>query len=1040
MQSTDMMQLVIGDANGGRGRTRAAVLSALVVVSLLASIPGIAAASAATTGQQAVAESTAAADGQAPYGGEPVELPGRIQAENYDTGGSGVAFNEEGWFDLGDDYRDDRVDVEASDGGGYNVGWIETGEWLEYTVSVQQAGTYNLSARVASDDFWGGGGAFHVEVDGEDVTGTVGFDGTGGWQSWENVSAGQVDLTEGEHVIRVTAEADDWNFDALDFEYADADEENVSADLRTIGFDRTKTGEVGTDDPVADRFGGLYEPVGFDVDTGEAARITMSAAPEDVDAALNLVAPNGTVVATADGTGTTAELATQFTRSGEYTVAAGSTDNATFNYTLTTERIEPVGDLEAIGVGETKTGAVDALDPTADVYGGHYESVALSLQAGQTVELDATPDATDDDANARLVAPDGSVVASDTASDRTAALGPYTADTAGEYEVVVSSGDGQAFTYTLSVSAVQVDDPASDLRAIDVNDRRTSRIDADDPSAAKYGGSYEPVRINQSIAYKDRVWINLTATDGSTAANATLVGPDGTVAATGTQDGAASTIYTKLTTTGNYTVIAATEDGTPLNYTLSVGRAPWNLVGPDEKVTGEIGRFDPVSDRFEGRFDRLDIAISRSRTPYGRVALEADDPTATAKAYIVRNDGTIVAESDASGPEAVAAHRLDSSYSYDMVLASGGDDSFAYEMSYFVDADGRVDDTADLRSIGTGERKAGEIGDDDAIDLDFGGYYEPVNVSATAGETRRVTMTADDDGAAAHLYLIDPDGAVVAESTGDSATAELTHRFAQSGEYTIAAANAGGTTLGYNLSVNGTDTTDLRSVTFGETLFGEIDEADPSAAEYNGSYEPVTFSAEAGQEVAIEAVMNSEPSDPASIDLYLVDPSGTVVATAGEYDEALIGPTTLQQTGEYTVVVGGTAPDGFDDLFRYNLTVNRPQDLPDLRSITVGETKAGATDRFDPTASEYNGTYEPVTFDGTAGNAVDIELRSDEPNTRTELYLVDPNGTVVAKARAYTVDQTIPAHVLDQTGEYTIVVGADAYEGRFDYTLSLTRP
>ena len=33
-------------------------------------------------------------------------------------------------------YRNDNVDIEGSTEGGYNVGWIDTGEWLVYSLSL----------------------------------------------------------------------------------------------------------------------------------------------------------------------------------------------------------------------------------------------------------------------------------------------------------------------------------------------------------------------------------------------------------------------------------------------------------------------------------------------------------------------------------------------------------------------------------------------------------------------------------------------------------------------------------------------------------------------------------------------------------------------------------------------------------------------------------------------------------------------------------------------------------------------------------------
>jgi len=153
---------------------------------------------------------------QAPYEG-PHTIPGRIQAENFDTGGQGVAYNDTQSRNLHGAYRDTDVDIEQSAGGGYDVAEIRSGEWLEYTVTVEQAGTYDLTARVSSNE---GGGAFRVAVDGTDVTGTVDVPATGSWQSWTTVTAEGIDLSAGEHVVRLTMEEDLFNIDWFEFSAA----------------------------------------------------------------------------------------------------------------------------------------------------------------------------------------------------------------------------------------------------------------------------------------------------------------------------------------------------------------------------------------------------------------------------------------------------------------------------------------------------------------------------------------------------------------------------------------------------------------------------------------------------------------------------------------------------------------------------------------------------------------------------------------------------------------------------------------------------
>ena len=56
-------------------------------------------------------------------------VPGRIEAEDYDLGGEGIAYHDTTPGNLGGIYRQDDVDIETLAGEGTpNVGWIRNGE------------------------------------------------------------------------------------------------------------------------------------------------------------------------------------------------------------------------------------------------------------------------------------------------------------------------------------------------------------------------------------------------------------------------------------------------------------------------------------------------------------------------------------------------------------------------------------------------------------------------------------------------------------------------------------------------------------------------------------------------------------------------------------------------------------------------------------------------------------------------------------------------------------------------------------------------
>jgi hypothetical protein len=104
--------------------------------------------------------------------------------------------------------------VETCAEGGYNVGWTGVGEWLEYTVNVAHTGSYDITLRAAA---WSSQIQGHVEFDGVDVTGLMTAPATGGWQTYTNVTAPNVDLTAGQHVMRVFFDGGAWNLNHVTF-------------------------------------------------------------------------------------------------------------------------------------------------------------------------------------------------------------------------------------------------------------------------------------------------------------------------------------------------------------------------------------------------------------------------------------------------------------------------------------------------------------------------------------------------------------------------------------------------------------------------------------------------------------------------------------------------------------------------------------------------------------------------------------------------------------------------------------------------------
>jgi endoglucanase len=160
-----------------------------------------------------------------PYFGNPSQIPGNIEAENYDHG----EINES-WYDTdsentGGAYRTDGVDISNSwdTDAGYIIGWITTGEWLLYTVDVNDT-IADLSLRVAA---WNSGGKVKFELDGNLITEAD----VPALQAWTTVTIPEVNLDPGPNkILKLTFTGGfdlNWiNFESVNMTTVNADSDN----------------------------------------------------------------------------------------------------------------------------------------------------------------------------------------------------------------------------------------------------------------------------------------------------------------------------------------------------------------------------------------------------------------------------------------------------------------------------------------------------------------------------------------------------------------------------------------------------------------------------------------------------------------------------------------------------------------------------------------------------------------------------------------------------------------------------------------------
>jgi hypothetical protein len=168
-------------------------------------------------------------------------IPGRIYGVNYDLGKQNYAYKDAVYkntsgdaggsvYNSGGSYRNDGVDIESCSDvytNGYNIGYIETGEWLKYTVTNLQGGYYDVNLRIAAST---SDGKIKITLDGNTLTNLISVQAMGGWQNWSTIYAGELFIPAGDHSLIIQFFNSGFNFNYIEFveNTTGVDEENNS--------------------------------------------------------------------------------------------------------------------------------------------------------------------------------------------------------------------------------------------------------------------------------------------------------------------------------------------------------------------------------------------------------------------------------------------------------------------------------------------------------------------------------------------------------------------------------------------------------------------------------------------------------------------------------------------------------------------------------------------------------------------------------------------------------------------------------------------
>ncbi len=158
-------------------------------------------------------------------------VPGIVYLSDFDLGKIGIAYFDQNYANYGQStgsfqawndgwvYRNDGVDIQESqdavNSNGYYVGFVKKGEWMNYTVNINETAVYKAEVRLAAQN---NGGRYHFEIDGEEVTTIQSVTPTGGWESFKTIEVPNILLNSGKHVLKFQFDSEgEFNISSIKF-------------------------------------------------------------------------------------------------------------------------------------------------------------------------------------------------------------------------------------------------------------------------------------------------------------------------------------------------------------------------------------------------------------------------------------------------------------------------------------------------------------------------------------------------------------------------------------------------------------------------------------------------------------------------------------------------------------------------------------------------------------------------------------------------------------------------------------------------------
>ncbi len=140
--------------------------------------------------------------------GSTYPVPGKVEAENYSAMYG--------------------IQTETCSEGTLDVGYVDAGDWMDYSINVATAGTYEVDFRIAANSPTG---TIQLQEN-SNVLATLTPQNTGGWQNWSTQSV-NVTLPAGVQTLRVYSTGNGWNLNYLNFQQSSSQPDLIVTGITT---------------------------------------------------------------------------------------------------------------------------------------------------------------------------------------------------------------------------------------------------------------------------------------------------------------------------------------------------------------------------------------------------------------------------------------------------------------------------------------------------------------------------------------------------------------------------------------------------------------------------------------------------------------------------------------------------------------------------------------------------------------------------------------------------------------------------------------